>query len=103
MTLVVMRLDLDFIDDEINFQDQEPTDCCLMNITRDLQDAIAGRSMAFDFDLVAVASLMSNLKFSRKNQKIPFTFLYPTPSTIIYSRKRKILIFAKTRKDCTKF
>ena len=25
-----------------------------MNVTRDLQDAIAGRSMAFDLDLVAV-------------------------------------------------
>ena len=50
----VKQLDLDFIDDETNFQDQEPTDYCLMNITRDLQDAIADRSMVFDLDLVVV-------------------------------------------------
>ena len=50
----VNQLDLHFIDDETNFQDQEPTDYCLMNVTRDLQDAIANRSMTFDLDLVAV-------------------------------------------------
>ena len=50
----VNQLDLDFIDDETNFQDQEPTDYRLMNVTRDLQDAITDRSMAFDLDLVAV-------------------------------------------------
>ena len=49
----VNQLDLDFIDDETNFQDQEPTDYRLMNVTRDLQDAITDRSMAFDLDLVA--------------------------------------------------
>ena len=39
----VNQLDLDFIDDETNFQDQEPTDYRLMNVTRHLQDAIADR------------------------------------------------------------
>ena len=50
----VNQLDLDFIDNETNFQDQEPTYYHLMNDIRDLQDAIADRSMAFDLDLVAV-------------------------------------------------
>ena len=50
----VNQLDLDFTDGETNFQDEEPTNYRLMNVTRDLQDAIANRSMAFDFDLVAV-------------------------------------------------
>ena len=50
----VNQLNLDFIDDEANFQDQEPTDYCLMNVTRDLQDVISDRSMAYDLDLVAV-------------------------------------------------
>ena len=126
----VNQLDLHFIDDETNFQDQEPTDYCLMNVTRDLQDAIANRSMTFDLDLVAVdpenfvldfvdevsyefheflvlknafERLMRNLKFLRKNQKIPFTFPYSTLSIIICSKKRKILISAKMRKDCVKF
>ena len=50
----VNQLDLDFIDNETSFQDQEPTYYRLMNDTRDLQDTIAERSMAFDLDLVAV-------------------------------------------------
>ena len=50
----VNQLDLDFLDGETNFQDQEPTDYCLMNVTKDLQDAIADRSMAFNLDLVAI-------------------------------------------------
>ena len=50
----VNQLDLDFIDEETNFQDQEPTDRRLMNVTRDLQDAISNRSMAYDLNLVAV-------------------------------------------------
>ena len=52
----VNQLDLDFIDDKTNFQDQESIDYHLMNVTRDLEDAIAERSMAFDLDLVAVDS-----------------------------------------------
>ena len=36
----VNQLGLDFTDDQTNFQDQEPTDCRLWNVTRDLQDAI---------------------------------------------------------------
>ena len=32
----VNQLDLDFIDDEIDFQDQDPSDYHLMNVTRDL-------------------------------------------------------------------
>ena len=50
----VNQLDLDFIDDETNFQDHGPTDYCLMNVTRDLKDATEDRSVAFDLDLVAV-------------------------------------------------
>ena len=48
----VHQLDLDFIDDKTNFQDQEPADYRLMNVTRDLRDVIADRSMAFGLDLV---------------------------------------------------
>ena len=36
----VNQLGLDFTDDQTNFQDQEPTDYRLWNVTRDLQDAI---------------------------------------------------------------
>ena len=32
----VNQLDLGFIDDEIDFQDQDPSDYHLMNVTRDL-------------------------------------------------------------------
>ena len=46
----VNQLDLDFIDDETDFKDQESTDYRLMNVTRDLQDAIADRPMALDLD-----------------------------------------------------
>ena len=128
----VNQLDLDFIDGETNFQDEEPTNYRLMNVTRDLQDATANRSMAFDFDLVAVdpenfvldfvvrsvmdlknflvlknafESLMRNSRFLKENQKIPFTFsiLYVIYYTIYYSRKRKLLVSAKMRKDCVKF
>ena len=56
MMLVVMvnELDLDFIDDETNFQDQEPKDYRFINVTRDFQDVIADRSMVFDLNLVAI-------------------------------------------------
>ena len=101
-----------------------------MNVTKDLQEAIVDRSMAFDLDLVAVdpekfvsdfvdevsyefheflvlknasKSLMKNLKILSLNKNIPFTFLYSTLSIIIFWRKRKILISSKMRKDCMKF
>ena len=50
----VNQLNLDFIDDKTNFQDQELTDYRLMNVTRDLQDAISDTYMAYDLNLVAV-------------------------------------------------
>ena len=126
----VNQLGLDFIDDKINFQDQGPTDYCCMNVTKDLQEAIVDRSMAFDLDLVAVdfenfvsdfvdevsyefhkflvlknasKSLMKNLKILNLSKNIPFTFLYSALSIIIFWRKRKILISSKMRKDCMKF
>ena len=132
----VNQLDLDFIDDKTNFQYQEPTDYHWMNTTRDLQDAIADRSMVFDLDLVAVdpenfvsdfvdevsyefdeffgfekriRKFDEELKVFEKESKdylpfyLPFTFLYSMLSIIICSRKRKILISAKMRKDCVKF
>ena len=49
----VNQLDLNFIHDKTNFQNQEPTYYRLLNVTRDLQDVIADRSMAFNLDLVA--------------------------------------------------
>lgn len=82
---------------------QEPTDNRLMNVAWDLQDAITDISMAFDLGSVAVEilfltlltrsvmnlmtflvlrnvfkSLIRNLNFLRKNQKVLFTFLYST-------------------------
>ena len=122
----VNQLDLDFIDDETNFQDQESIDYHLMNVTRDLEDAIAERSMAFDLDLVAVDSenfvsdfvdevsyefdeffgfekrirkFDEELNIFEKESKNSFTFLYPMLSIITCSKKRKILISAKTRKE----
>ena len=38
--------DVEFIDDETNVQDQGPTDYCLMNLTRDLQEALQDQSMS---------------------------------------------------------
>ena len=126
----VNQLGLDFIDDKTNFQDQGPTDYGFVNVTKDLQEAIVDRSMAFDLDLVDVdpgkfvsdfvdevsyefheflvlknvsKSLMKNLKILSLSKNIPFTFLYSTLSIIIFWRKRKILISSKMRKDCMKF
>ena len=126
----VNQLGLDFIDDKTNFQDQGPTDYRFVNVTKDLQEAIVDRSMAFDLDLVdldpgkfvsdfvdevsyefheflvlknASKSLMKNLKILSLSKNIPFTFLYSTLSIIIFWRKRKILISSKMRKDCMKF
>ena len=48
-----MMMKLEY-DDKTNFQDQEPTDYRLMNVTRDLQDAISDTSTAYDLNLVAV-------------------------------------------------
>ena len=116
-------------DDKTNFQDQEPTNLRLMNVTRYLQDAVADGSMAFDLDLIAVdpENFVSDfddevsyefdeflgfekqihkfdeeLKIFEKEAKDSFYFSV-LPSTIIYSRKRKILISVKTKKDCAKF
>ena len=121
----VNQLDLDFIDGETNLQDQEPIDYRLMNVTRDLQDAIAYRSLALDLDLIAVdpenfvsdlirsvmslmnflvlknafESLMRNLKFLRENQKIPFTFSYSMLSIIsnLYHLWQKTLASLKKK------
>ena len=112
----VNQLDLNFIGDKTNFQDQEPTDYRLMHVARDLQDAIADISMAFDLDLVAVEilfltlltrsvmnlmiflvlrnvfkSLIRNLNFLRKNQKVPFTFLYST--LLSFAREKGRFLF----------
>ena len=48
----VNELDSEFIDDEKNFQDQGPTIYYLMNITRDLREAVTDQSMARELDLV---------------------------------------------------
>ena len=41
----VNEFDLEFIDDETNFQDQEPTNHRLINATRDLREAVTDQSM----------------------------------------------------------
>ena len=47
------EFDLEFVDDETNFQDQEPTNYFLMNVTRDLREAITNQSIAQELDLVS--------------------------------------------------
>ena len=47
------KFDLEFVDDETNFQDQEPANYCLMNVTIDLREAITNQLMAKEFDLVS--------------------------------------------------
>ena len=47
----VNELDSEFIDGETNFEDQEPTNYCLMKVTRHLREAVTNQSMAQDLDL----------------------------------------------------
>ena len=42
----------EFIDDRESVQDQDPSDYRLMNVTKDLQDALADDSMGDELDLV---------------------------------------------------
>ena len=44
--------DVEFIDDKANIQDQELSDYCIINITRDLQDTVRDGSMAEELGLV---------------------------------------------------
>ena len=57
----INKFDSKFIDGETNFQDQEPTNYCLMNVTRDLRE---------------VLTALPNLKFLKENQRINFIFSY---------------------------
>ena len=45
--------DVKFVDDETNLQDQYPSNYCLMNIPRDLQEAMQDDSMAQELDLIS--------------------------------------------------
>ena len=126
----VNHLDLDFIDGETNFQDQEPTDYHLINVTRDLQDAIADKSMALNLDLVAInpENFVSGfvdefsyefdevLAFEKQickfDEKLEFfvkeskDFFYFSIVYAIYYHlfeKKEDFVFFKTRKDCAKF
>ena len=49
----VNKFDSEFVDDDTNFQDQGPTSYCLMNITRDLREAVTDQSMAQELELVS--------------------------------------------------
>ena len=49
----INEFDSEFTDDETNFQDQEPANYCLMNVTIDLREAITNQLMAKEFDLVS--------------------------------------------------
>ena len=49
----VIYSDTEFIDDEINVRDQELSDYCLMNMMRNLQEAMQDRSMAEELNLVS--------------------------------------------------
>ena len=44
--------DVEFIDDRENVRYQDPSLYCLMNLTRDLQDALVDHSMAGELYLV---------------------------------------------------
>ena len=72
---------MEFIDDETNDQDLGPSDYGLMNVTRDLQEAMQGQSMAQELDLVSsdktlfqiilirLSTNMMNLQALRKGYK----------------------------------
>ena len=45
--------DEEFIDDKTNVRDQAPSDYCVMNVTRDLQQAMQDRYMAAELNLVS--------------------------------------------------
>ena len=42
---------MEFIDDETNLQDQGPSDYCLINIIRGLQETVQDQSIAQELDL----------------------------------------------------
>ena len=42
----VNHSDVEFIDDEQNVVGQNPSDCCLMNVTKDLQEALTEQTMS---------------------------------------------------------
>ena len=126
----VNELDLDFIDGETNFQDQEPTNYCLMNVTRDLKEAMANQAMAYDLDLIAtdpgnfvsdfadevsyefdeflgfqkrIQKFNEELKVFSRESKDSFYFSILYAIYCLCLRKRKILIFVRTKKNCVKF
>ena len=99
----VNDFDSKFVDDETNFQHKEPTNYCLMCVTRDLREAVTNQLMAQELDLISgilkilflillrrsIMNLMNffalrkrlknstrNLKFLKENQRIPFIFPY---------------------------
>ena len=49
---VINYSDEEFIDDKESVQGQDPSDYRLMNVTRDLQDALGNHSMAEELDLI---------------------------------------------------
>ena len=49
---VINYSDEEFIDDKESVQGQDPSDYRLMNVTRDLQDALANHSMAEELNLI---------------------------------------------------
>ena len=48
----VNEFDLELVDDETNFQNQEPENYHLMNVTRDLREAVTDQSKTQELDLV---------------------------------------------------
>ena len=49
----VNNFDSKFVDDETNFQHKEPTNYCLMYVTRDLREAVTNQLMAQELDLMS--------------------------------------------------
>ena len=120
------EFDLEFIDDETNFQDQEPTNYFLMNVTRDLREAITNQSIAQELDLVSevpencvsdfvdkvsyefdeffgfekrIQKFNQELKIFDRESKDPFIFPYFMQPIIISLREKKTLVFVKMRKN----
>ena len=70
--------DMKFIDGETNVQDQNPSDYCLMNITRDLQEAAQNQSIAQEHKYAgfekSIQKFEQDFKIFVENQKAKENF-----------------------------
>ena len=115
-------LDVEFIDDKTN-KEQSLTDYRLVNVTRDLQEALQNQSMSadlgecsdpenfvsehvaeieYEFDRFVgfekkIINLDRSWKYLSKTQKTPFILKFSMQLVMPYSKKKKILSFVKMK------